>query len=254
MKKTLSLILFTLLGATAYAWGPLGHGTVAAVADNAISNSTRKQVEHYLGRSMPFYGVWADEFRSDPRYAYTSNHIVAMSPEFKYIPSTKKQDCIQTINEAIRIIADRKNQTDSTVAVHLKLLIHMVGDIHCPGHMKMEGRNWGFKVFSYKGSPEKQSYHAIWDEEIIARRREGLSPKELGEDFSRLSKKEVKLIQEGTPVDWAEQTARETSYVFDLAHEGDELFKEFYNPMWEVAQRQLTLGGYRLAKILEDLF
>jgi len=254
MKRIVSIIVVALCSSAAFAWGPIGHGTVAALAEYNVKPSTLKQVEHYLGRSMSFYAVWADEFRSDPRYEHTSNHAMGMDENHKYVPSTGKDDLLQTIDKAIAIIRDRDNQTDSTVAVQLKLLIHMVGDIHCPSHTKDSHKMWSYKVYAYKGSDRQLSYHGIWDEEILERRRESLSPRELGADFNRLSKKEIKEVQKGTPVDWAEQTARETACISDMAHEGDVLFKEFYNPAWEIVQRQLTLGGYRLAKLLDELF
>lgn len=254
MKKTLVAMVLLLSCCSAFAWGPWGHGTTCAVAERAVKPSTKKAVEHYLGRGIAFYGVWTDEYRSDPRYEYTSHHSVAVDENFNYIPATDYQDCIQTIEQACALIRDRKNQTDSTIAVQLKLLIHLVGDIHCPGHLKYTDVNTAFKVIPYKGEKNKVSYHSVWDEEIIVRRHCGLSARDMAYDLDRLSKKEIKAVQQGTPVDWAIQSAHETKCIYDMAHPNDELFKEFYNPAWIIVQRQLTLGGYRLAGLLDELF
>lgn len=255
MKKIIITSLLVLCGAlSAYAWGPEGHGTICAIAEKNIRPSTKKALDHYLGRGIAFYGVWADEYRSDPRYAYSTHHAFNVDVNNKYVPSKDWMDSIQLIEEACRLIKDRKNQTDSTVTVQIKILIHNLGDIHCPGHVKYCDINTNFKVIPYKGLNNQVSYHSVWDQEIIDRRHAGLSTRDLADDLARLDRKAIKAVQAGTPVDWAEQTAREMRVIYDMAHPGDVLFKEFYNPAWDMVQNQMILGGYRLAAILDEIF
>lgn len=255
MKKSICIALFVLFCSTASAWGPRGHSTVASLADRHLKPSVKKQVEKYLGREIPFYSVWMDEFREDPAYAYTTHsHTFPVDADFKYSPMEGKYDALQLLNDAVAVVKDRKHQSDSAVAVNLKYIIHVVGDIHCPGHVKYTTLKTGFNVYAYKGETKKVSYHSVWDAEIIDRRCECLSPEELARNFDMLSRKEIREIQKGTAVDWANENAAESSVIYDMAHEGDTLFKTFYNPAWPIVQKQVTRAGYRLAKVLNDCF
>lgn len=255
MKK----IVFSLIAAafclSASAWGPRGHSTIASLADRHLKAGVKKQIENYLGREIPFFSVWMDEFRDDPAYAFSTHaHSFPVDGNYKYAPVEGTLDALQLLDQAMAVVKDRKNQTDSAVVVNLKFIIHLVGDIHCPGHVKYTTIKTGFKVIPYKGETEQVSYHSVWDDQIITRRCECLSPEELARNFDLLSKKEVAAIQEGSPLEWAEENAGENYVIYDMAKPGDVLFKPFYNPAWPIVQKQCTRGGLRLAKILNECF
>lgn len=255
MKKIITIAIAALVCAPAFSWGPRGHSTVCSLADRHLHPSVKKQVENYLGREIPFFSVWMDEFREDPAYAFSSRcHTFPVDADYKYAPVEGKMDAISLIESAMAVVKDRKNQTDSAVVVNLKFIIHAVGDIHCPSHVKYTTLKTGFKVIPYKGEKKQVSYHSVWDAEIIDRRCECLSPEELARNFDRLDKKAIKEIQSGTLVDWANENAAESYIIYDMAQEGDELFKPFYNPAWPIVQKQITRAGYRLAKVLNECF
>lgn len=256
MRKIISLILVSVLASfSASAWGPRGHSSVASLAELNLRSSTKTKVEAYLGRSIVFYSSWMDEYREEAAYSYTNkSHVFPVGQDFRYSPVEGNLDAIELLNNAIAIVKDRRNQTDSTVAVNLKFIIHLVGDIHCPVHVKYTTINTRFNVIPYKGDKKMVSYHSIWDQQIIDRKCECMSPAELAADFNRLSKKEIQEIQQGTPEDWANENAAESVVIYDMAHDGDILYKPFYNPAWTIVQKQITRAGYRLAKVLNDCF
>ena len=72
--------------------------------------------------------------------------------------------------------------------------------------------------------------------------------------LGNLSRKEVKEIQKGSIVDWGEQAARDCHIIYEWAKAGDELGKDFYLKARPLADRQIQLAGYRLAKILNEIF
>lgn len=255
MKKILILAIAALVSAPAFAWGPRGHSTVCSLADRHLHPSVKKQVEKYLGREIPFYSVWMDEFRDEPELEYAAaGHSFKVDKNYKYVPLKDKLDAISLLEGAIAVVKDRKNQTDSAVVTNLKLIIHVVGDIHCPGHVKYTTINTKYKVHPYKGKKELVTYHSVWDAEIIDRRCECLSPGELARSLDMLDKKQIREIQSGTPVDWANENAAESYVIYDMAQQGDTLYKTFYNPAWVIVQKQITRAGYRLAKVLNECF
>jgi len=62
-----SLTLLSLFGTRAYAWGALGHETVAYIATELVKNETRTWAQGILGDTSPSYlaniATWADSFR-----------------------------------------------------------------------------------------------------------------------------------------------------------------------------------------------
>ena len=254
MKKAIIIAIFALCSLSAAAWGPRGHRIVACIADENVKPSTRKEVERYLGRSMGFYATWMDEFREDPAYEFSSScHTFRVDDEFKYAPKEGKLDALSLLDQAVAVVKDRRNQTDSAVTVNLKFIIHLVGDMHCPSHVKYAGIKTNFKVCPSKEGSQS-SYHSVWDAEIVDRKSGGFSPDYIAHDLDRLSRKEIAELQKGSPLDWAEQNAVDVAVIYDMVEEGEVLKKSFYNAAWPIAQQQLIRAGYRLAKVLDDCF
>lgn len=255
MKKIIALAFCALCCVSAFGWGARGHSTITCIADNHLTAHTRKACEQYLGRSISFFASWPDQWREDPSYAFSNKaHTFPIGADFKYAPVDGNIDAIKLLDEAIAVVKDRRNQTDSAVAVNLKFIIHMVGDMHCPSHSKYTTINVGFKVYPYKGEKEKVSYHNVWDDQIVSRYCQCFSPAELAEDLDRLSRKEVKALQEGWLIDWANESAELNRCIYDMAGPGDTVYKPFYNAAWPIVQDRMTRAGIRLAKVLNDCF
>lgn len=254
-KRTFLVFAGALISCAAFAWGVTGHSTVASLAELNMKKSTVKQVEAYLGRSAAFYASWPDEWREHPDYSFSSScHGFPVDEALKYAPKEGTLDAVSLLEQAIAVVKDRKNQTDSAVVVNLKFIIHLVGDMHCPGHVKYKNINRSFKVYAYPGDKAMVSYHSVWDSQIIERRRASLSPRELAADLNRLSKDEIKAVQSGSIVDWAQENAAGSVSIYDGVSKGSQLTKAFYNEHWPYVQQQLTRAGYRLAKVLEECF
>jgi len=219
-----------------------------------MKKSTLKQVEAYLGHCPTFYSSWMDEWREDPAYAFSSTcHTFPVDDNYKYAPVEGKMDALSLLDKAVAVVKDRDNQTDSAVVVNLKFIIHLIGDIHCPSHAKYSNKDTKVKVYPFK-KEALLKYHSVWDGQIIDKRCEYMSPRELAIDLDRLSKDEKAEIQKGTALDWAEENALESAVIYDGITEGCTLDKAFYNKYWPYVQKQIIRGGYRLAKVLDECF
>lgn len=66
-KMYTSLTLLSLFGIRAYAWGALGHETVAYIATELVKNDTKAWAQSILGDTSPSYlaniATWADSYR-----------------------------------------------------------------------------------------------------------------------------------------------------------------------------------------------
>ena len=71
-----SLTLLSLFGTNAYAWGTLGHETVAYIATGLVKNDTKAWAQNILGDSTSNYLVniatWADSYRYTTAGAFSA--------------------------------------------------------------------------------------------------------------------------------------------------------------------------------------
>ena len=143
MKKLLILLLCSTLfhSGPVFGWGREGHETIAKIAERNLTKRAKKRIEKYLGgHSIVYYAKWMDEYRKTPEYAYTDGwHTAPVDARLHYsdeLLNPKRGNAIYGLESAIRILENYREQSDSTVAVNLKYVIHLVGDMHCPTHVK----------------------------------------------------------------------------------------------------------------------
>ena len=259
MKRFILILMAGLLmSSSAFGWGREGHETIAKIADNNLKSSARKVIEKYLGdHSIVYYAKWMDEYRHTPEYAFTTNtHVARVDENLKYSPYPEEGDAIYGINQAMEILKDYKNLPDSTVAVNIKYLIHLVGDMHCPAHVYYLGRNQNYKVKFGGGyiKPVKEiKIHTVWDETAIQSSRIW-SVSEWAEELDRKSANEIKAIVAGTPVDWLEDNARRCEVQFEMSAPGENVAQDFVNEALPLIETQILYAGYRLASVLNSIF
>lgn len=256
MKKNLLLIAAALVLCcnSAFGWGKMGHDAIAYIAECNLTPKAKKTIEKYLGHSIVYYATWMDEWRSEPGYEHTSVwHTAAVDKDLQYVPNTKRGDVIFALEDAIAKLQDYKSQNDSTIVMSLRCIIHFVGDLHCPVHVKYAGQ----KSYNVYLDGEKCSYHSVWDDGIITRsHRWGYI--EYAHQLDRCSKKEIAEITTGTLRDWFHENAMTSQHIYELIAPNQKLnkveTKAFINRTHEMAEGQILRAGYRLAKVLNDLF
>lgn len=259
MKKLLTITILVLVAyGPAFGWGREGHEIIAKIADNNLKPSVKKEVEKCLGdRSIVYYAKWMDDYRHTPTYKFTTKwHVVNVDENLKYFPDEKSGDAIIGLQQAIEALKNRKELSDSAVAVNLKYIIHLVADMHCPGHIYYKGRNQNFEVNfggGYVKPQLKSKIHTVWDMYAIQATRIW-SVSEYAEELDRASAKEKKAISAGTPVQWLEQEAQRCLFQFDLAQPGQTLAQDFVNEAMPLLETQMLIAGYRLAALLNSIF
>ncbi len=179
MRKTLrsSIVLLLLANSqTVFAWGPVGHRTVANIADQFLTPATKQVLSKYLnGTSLADASVWADQIRDKPAVwsATYDYHFESISDNQTYIDSLKAKKpediknggLVAALLESKRIFKNpAAKPEDRNIA--LKFLIHFVGDIHQPLHSgRPEDR--GGNAIQRKWNGRSSNLHAIWDAGIL---------------------------------------------------------------------------------------
>lgn len=258
MRRFVLAILAIVLCVPSFGWGREGHEAIAKIADNHLQPSAKKKIEKYLGNhSIVYYAKWMDDYRHTKEYGFTTTwHVAQVDENLKYVQPGKDGDAIYGIEQAVAVLKNYKEHSDSTVAVNIKYLLHLVGDMHCPSHIYYIGRNQDFIVDfggGYVKPRQKVKIHTVWDQcAIQATRIWGLS--DWAWELDRLSAKEVKSIVKGTPVDWLEESAERCLLQFDLAEPGQNLAQDFVNEAMPLIETQILYAGLRMAEILNELF
>ena len=259
MKKLiLSILAGLILCGPAFGWGREAHEIIAKIADNNLKPSARKTIEKYLdNHSVVYWAKWMDDYRRTPEYAFTSDwHVIYVDKDLNYYPETKKGDAVTGMKDAILALENYKALSDSAVAVNLKYIIHLMGDMHCPAHICYDGIDNNYKVHfggGYIKPVLETKVHVVWDQYAIQSCRIW-SVSEYAAELDRLSKKEIKTIVSGSLEDWAHDNAERCLIQFEMAKPGDKIAQDFVNEAMPLIETQMLYAGYRLAAVLNSLF
>jgi hypothetical protein len=80
-----SLTLLSLLSTRAYAWGTLGHETVAYIATGLVKSNTKAWAQSILGDTSPSYlaniATWADTYRYTAAGKFSAGCVRMAAPQ-----------------------------------------------------------------------------------------------------------------------------------------------------------------------------
>ena len=247
-------LITTLSNANDGEWSKTGHRTVGEVAQHHLSKKTRKALKKLLnGESLAYVSTFADDIKADRAYKeFSAWHYVNIPQGKNYedIEPSEHGDLIVGINKCIEIIKDDNSKKEDKV-FYLKMLVHLIGDLHQPMHV---GR------YEDKGGNDIQlqwfntgtNLHRVWDSNMI--NDYGMSYTELASSLPQLSKEQVKFIQQGTIYDWVEESQEIADKLYDSVEVGEKLYYRYSYEWWGTVETQLQKGGLRLAKVLNELF
>ena len=176
MKKLLLLVsgCFVISISSSAWWGQTGHRIVGEIADMYLTNKARKAITEILGdESIAISSNWPDFIKSDTAYNYLSPwHYINIK---QGLSQTEFNDALarDTIADAFTklnfLIAELKNKQLplDKKKMYLKLLIHIVGDIHQPLHVGRSEDLGGNRVrVIWFG--DSTNLHSVWDDKMIA--------------------------------------------------------------------------------------
>lgn len=258
MKKTLTLFftgVFILQTSAVLAWGVTGHRVVGEIADKHITDKTKKAIKRVLGNSsMAVESNWMDDIKSDHQTKYdtlNAYHYVSIPDGMKYEETNlnPKGDAIRGMQTAISKL--KSGQLSSEMEAHyLKMLIHIVGDLHQPLHV---GRpdDAGGNAIKVSWFGESSNLHKVWDSDIINGKL--YSYTELTNIINHPTPEEIKKWQDATLDDWIKEAQDLRLGIYDFEEKRYWEYEYMY-AHWDTIQNQLLKAGVRLAGILNDIY
>ncbi len=256
MKKFLCLLclLPLALSASEPIWGPTGHRVVGQVAGEHLSRKARRAVAKLLdGQSLAEAATFGDDIKSDTLYRrFSAWHYVNIPADQRYPEAVHAPggDIVKGIEHCISVLKD-PNAPSEEQAFYLKLLLHFIGDLHQPLHVGRQEDKGGNDI-QLQWFGEGTNLHRVWDSNLID--SYGMSYTELAGNLPRVSKKQVAEIQEGSLLAWVGENQDLASELYGSAETGQKLSYPYRYVWWDTVERQLLLGGLRLAAVLNAIY
>lgn len=258
MKKFQLLFIVLLAGIFSLSasedWGSTGHRVTGQVAENHLTKKAKRNLDKLLnGVSLAFISTYGDEIKSDDLYRdYSPWHYVNFPFDSTYEahPKSPKGDLIVGIKNCIDTIKDENCSKDDKI-FHLKMLVHLIGDLHQPLHVGM-AEDRGGNRFQVRWFDEGTNIHTVWDTKLIE--YYNMSYSELATNLRKLNKHQIKEIQKGTTIDWMYESRNLCKEIYNNVEVGEKLRYEYGYLNLDTVRSQLQKGGIRLAAILNELF
>ena len=260
-KRTIKLALVVvaiLATGRAMAWGGFGHTVIAYAAEQFLTPEAKQKCHHYLRSTLAFQASWMDQYRSIEGYTecdkWHSTNIDAKYKVVRGLPSTGAYHIERIRKEMMN--GGYKTMSDSLVKINLQYLIHMIGDHHCPVHVRWSKKDHPQFFYSLKNKGKKLGYHKFWDGSISAWRK-GWTADRYFEQMDKLSPSAIKKVQKGDGYTWTQQTADVSRKCFKLTPADTDIAKlsrDVKEAIHSVVDRQAQLAAYRLAGVLNEIF
>ncbi len=253
--RVVLLSLVTIAPLRSYGWGKKGHDIIAHIAECNLSDGVRNHVETMLGgHSMVYYANWLDSASHTKEYSYSKPwHFFNMEKRDR-VESAKRSRKGDLLS-ALTMIEERLSDVDISAddeSLYLKMLIHLVGDMHQPMHLGQEvdeGGNTIPVVYFVKSV----TLHSMWDYDLV----EGVhtwSYREWREQIDRPSLYDKSSVVAGSYSDWLNATHEITVEIYRKTPFETRAYYDYQDWAAEIIEQQLLYAGLRLAAILERIY
>ena len=255
MKRFLITPILCLSALIAFAWGQKGHDVTAYIAEKHLTEKVYAMVDSLLeGQSMVYWANWLDNASNTPEYAYTKTwHYKNVDEGVRYeeAPANPAGDAVVAIKAQIEVLSNPKADFASK-QLALKVLVHLVGDVHQPMHMGHATDLGGNRV-NVRFFGRDANLHSVWDSNILeSGHKWGYS--EWQQQIDRVTPDEEQAIACGSVDDWAKETVAIATNIYRATPAGTNLRYDEVAKWTPIIEYQLLYGGLRLAYLLNSIF
>lgn len=259
IKKLSIILFFSCLSFQSMAWGMLGHRIVGEIAGSYLSKKAKKEIYKILGtESIAMSSNWADFIKSDPAYGYLYNwHFINFNSgltqqQFQsYLDTDTATDAYTKINFMVAELKKKDLSRDKKI-LYLRMLIHIVGDIHQPMHVgRLEDLGGNkIRVLWFRDSV---NLHQVWDDRLINLQQ--LSYTEYAAAINHTSRQQVTEWQKEPLGSWLFQSYQIAQKIYADIKTPDQRLDYKYNFNYlDTLNNQLLKGGVHLAGLLNEIF
>lgn len=277
--------LFLSFPGSSWAWGSLGHQTVALIASHHVTGETQYQIDKILGgEDLVEASLWPDTVKKQDPWTFTGPyHYVNMDAGKTYWDSS-----LSTKGDALRALAmyaealGSSDVTDENKKTALRMITHLIGDLHQPLHMGLSS-DWGGNKILFlfdtdlqiaptdsvpgTGKTYTPNLHSLWDDDIP--KYDYFQFCKLSEwpmnaiEYSMCLEKKFSFANEKAVLDletWMQEDAlllknvvMNFDYVKDSETDKASIHKSYMDAAAPIASKQIYLAGMRLAMTLNAI-
>lgn len=272
MRLRFWAILLCVISTSAFSWNSLGHKLIAQIAYDQLSYAQKRILNHYnraldssfAARSLVSASIWLDTLYQQKEYAYLKPyHYVDLPYAFQIsmpLPEVPTENAIRAIQTALQHF-NNPNATAKERGLALRILLHVVGDLHQPLHTitwvdpAYPHGDRGGNLFLLGKNSVANNLHAYWDRGGGALKNTRVSYKSLKHRAKRLEKQWPcdKNNQVLNPQKWAwesHQIAIKYAYTLKPYQKPNKIYKQ---QVKKVSEQRIALAGCRLGVILSSL-
>ena len=259
LKKIILGIAIIYLPLQSMAWGAEGHRIAGLIAEGYLTPKARAAIKAILGdTSIAIASNWADFIKSDPNYNYLSSwHYIDLDKTYTYpdlqvyLSHDTTVDAYTKLNFLIAELK-KKGLAAGKKLLYLRMLIHIVEDVHQPmhvGHTSDKGGN-DIKV-TWMNNPS--NLHSVWDSGLIEFQQ--LSYREYAATINHTTATQRAQWQKAPISQWLFESNQIADKLYTETKTGDNLSAFKYNfSHIDIVNRQLVKAGVRLAGVLNAIF
>lgn len=254
---------------TTYAWNATGHRLIAQIAyDNmtpearALSDRYNKSLDNFSKSSnFVLAATWLDKVRLQDIHWFDHYHYIDIpfSKDGSMLPAQHELNALWAIKQAMGVLSSPKS-TVPEKGLSLRILIHVVGDIHQPLHAatlvsdKHPQGDLGGNLFPLAKNPIGNNLHQYWDNGggVLLGSRDDLQLRNKAQQLEAKWTCPQALMQK-KPEQWikaSHQLARKEVYtLLPYTTPG----KRYQLNAQNISQKQILFAGCRLASLLNSL-
>ncbi len=256
MKKNITVCLLVVLALApqmAWGWGLTGHRVIGELAQKKLNKTAANRIDAVLKHaSVAMVANWGDFVRSDDKHKGQEVwHYKDIAPGLNR-DAFNKEAVTKNDGEAVFRVQEliAKLKKDPNNEENLKMLIHLIGDMHQPMHMG-HPEDKGGNAIRFKWQGREISLHALWDDGLIDFQR--LSYTEYANYLFKTHRVKPVNFQPSLVLDWAWGTYQTTQKVYDSVPETENQYKYNYKYI-SLLEERLTLAGDHLASVLNYIY
>ena len=260
MKFVKSLILAGLLAASAYsqmahAWGQTGHRVTGQIAELYLTPEAKAAIDRILeNESLAEISTYADENRSNPAEFWQKEagpyHYVTVpnGKTYEQVGAPEQGDSYTAIAKYTQILKDKRTSR-ANKQLALKMLVHIIGDLHQPLHAG-NGTDKGGNDVKVNFFWEDSNLHRVWDSGLIDRRQ--LSFTEWTTFLApKITPEQYKAWQTTNPLVYIQESAEIRDTIYPA---GDKISWQYLYDHTPTMKLRLQQAGVRIAAHLNDAF
>lgn len=272
LKKTILWIILLCLPLPTLAWNWVGHELIAQIAYDQLTPTEKKQWdktlnalrEVYAGESFIRASTLPDRFKSRGIDVFNSWHYINLPivvGQQKTRP-INPENIVWAIEKSLKILRDKKAKPFEK-ALFASFLIHCVGDIHQPLHTAElyntyfpNGDRGGNMLLTHQ--KKMPNLHTYWDQGGGFLHWKQAKNKTALQNTARMLEKKYPPSAFGQRINminidaWAQEShhiAQQKAYAPFLNSRYATITLSYQALTEELTQQQITLAGYRLAKL-----